>query len=156
VDTKTRRSRRTQFVLVVIVLACLAGPAVLVLGVMLGGTGSPRKAEQLRASLQDIPDPGTARSQLGDTVETKTFANGTWVVGVGVDSHLWMGAYRGGGTVVLKDSRGRVRAFFGHVCGPRGLRFYVEDAQSLEELYERLYREFTEYSFPEDPPHGGG
>src|SRR5687767_12570935 len=63
--------------------------------------GAVSSAEEAEAA---VPGCGTVR-----------FPSGEWVTGVGVDSHSWK---RAKGTLVVRDSRGRVRAFVGHVCGP--------------------------------------
>ncbi len=114
-----------------------------------GGSGSPEEAAQLKAVVEAIPDP---ESGIGCHREyrSKRFENGEWVLGIGRDSHAVMSKYRGGGTVVLKDSRGQVRCFFGHVCGPGGHRHYWYQARSLDEFYKQLveYGTFTEYQWP--------
>ncbi|MCE9533393.1 MAG: hypothetical protein K8T89_20050 [Planctomycetes bacterium] len=78
------------------------------------GKGSPAYAEKWRARLAAIPDPDAALAAYPE-VEVVRCTNGEWVMGVSYDSHRsnW------GGTVVVRESTGRVRAFFGHVCGPR-------------------------------------
>src|SRR5262249_30232056 len=80
------------------------------------GEGSPAFRETWRARLRPLADPDAAAALYPD-VEVVRFAGGEWVIGVSDDSH----ASAWGGTVVVKDSTGRVRAFFGHVCGPRFL-----------------------------------
>lgn len=56
----------------------------------------------------------------------------------------------GGGTLVVKDSRGAIRAFFGHVCGPRFLEGQLERAKSLDDFYDHCLPEwhFQEYEWP--------
>jgi hypothetical protein len=77
------------------------------------GAGSPAFAEKWRARLQPIGDPDSATALYSD-IEVVRFKDGDWVIGVSDDSH----ASPWGGTVVVKDSTGATRAFFGHVCGP--------------------------------------
>ena len=81
-----------------------------------GGTGSIDEALRLKAVVEQIPDPESGEG-CDDGYAAKRFANGEWVLGIGRDSHAMMSEFRGGGTVVVKDSRGRIRCFFGHVCG---------------------------------------
>jgi hypothetical protein len=76
--------------------------------------GLPSVARRLKAEMEPIPDPEIA-VQLHPDWAAVRFPNGEWVFGHGVNSH---GFSVGHGTLVLKDSRGRVRIFFGHVCGP--------------------------------------
>ena len=58
-----------------------------------------------------------------------TFTNGNWVVLNTANSH----ANPWGGTMVTRDSTGRTRVFFGHVCGGETLR-----GDSLDEAYSNL------------------
>ena len=44
----------------------------------------------------------------------------------------------GGGTLVIKDSRGAVRVYFGHVCGPDRLNFMCQQCAGLDEFYGRF------------------
>ena len=107
-------------------------------------SGSPETAEQWKAILQPISDPAEAQ---GDRVEVKRFTDGTWVMGLSQDSHAQNKP--GGGTIAVKDSRGAVRAFFGHVCGPEWLGACFGRAQSLDGLYARLQDKFQEYEWPQ-------
>jgi hypothetical protein len=64
--------------------------------------------------------------------------NGEWVFGHGINSH---GLHPGHGTLVLRDSRGRVRIFFGHVCGPNGGLDWLATARqpmTLDGFYDML------------------
>lgn len=61
-----------------------------------------------------IPDPDTAVQLHPDWGATR-FRNGEWIFGRGINSHNLFELGRG--TLVIKDSRGRIRIFFGHVCG---------------------------------------
>jgi hypothetical protein len=108
------------------------------------GSGSRLNAERWRTRFDKFPDP-TAAAAAYPEVEIMQFANGEWVFGISDDSHRshW------GGTVVVKDSTGRVRAFLGHVCGPNYFR-RLKDSRSLAEFYghgEWRYWRFREYVF---------
>jgi hypothetical protein len=59
----------------------------------------------------------------------REFTNGDWLVWVSDNSH----ANPWGGTVVTRDNRNAVRAFYGHVCG----RTFVH-GDSLTEAYRAL------------------
>jgi hypothetical protein len=97
--------------------------------------GVPSTARCLEAEIEPIPDPDTATREHPDWAAFK-FPNGEWVFGRGIDSH---GIGPGEGTVVLKDSRGRVRIFFGHVCGHNAwlMSTFGED-QTLDTFYAKL------------------
>jgi hypothetical protein len=98
--------------------------------------GVPSIARRLRAEMEPIPDPDTAL-QLHADWGAKRFKNGEWVFGRGINSH---GIGVGRGTLVLKDSRGRIRIFFGHVCGSNpGLGPY--DSQYIATL-DDFYKEW--------------
>jgi hypothetical protein len=80
-------------------------------------------------------------------VQGKRFPDGDWVFGLCRDSH---GRFKqGGGTLVVKDSRGKVRAFFGHVCGWLALEAMLREQKSLDEFYEYLLQhwQFQEYQW---------
>jgi hypothetical protein len=54
----------------------------------------------------------------------------------------------GGGTLVVKDSRGNVRAFFGHVCGGDYLDMELRFTKSLDHFYKLLHESgFKEYGW---------
>lgn len=114
------------------------------LHVMVGlGQGCSRHAEEWRIAFQHIPDPEAGQQAHAD-VTSKRFADGSWVFGICEDSHksIW------GGTIVVKDSRGALRAFFGHVCGPRFLQELLEEAGSVEQVYEAILRKgFEEHAY---------
>src|SRR5262245_2482643 len=76
-------------------------------------SGSPELAADWRAALLAAAGPDEAAAADPDVVVLR-FPNGEWVFGKSRNSHgIWR---RGGGTLVVRDSRGRVRAFFGHMC----------------------------------------
>jgi hypothetical protein len=107
--------------------------------------GSAALASEWKAALLADAEPDDAAARDPDVVVLR-FADGDWAFGKSQDSHgVWR---RGGGTAVVRDSRGRVRAFFGHVCGPRYLSF-GSDLPSLDAFYEQLRKQLrTEYQFP--------
>lgn len=109
------------------------------------GEGSPRYARKWMARLASIESVAQAARELPEAV-THRFEDGEWVVGVCKDSHgsPW------GGTIVVKDSRGEVRAFFGHVCGPGFIkmilsRMRADQRDDLDGFYETIGRSFEEY-----------
>lgn len=101
-------------------------------------SGSPELAEEWRERLLPIDSPETAAR----VAMSKRWPNGEWVAWLSAESHgIWV---RGGGTVVIKDSRGQVRAFFGHVCGG----FFLPcDCKSLDEFYARVAQKYREHHF---------
>ena len=71
------------------------------------------------------------------------FDDGAWLFGLCQSSHgVWK---RGGGTVVVKDSKGQVRAFFGHVCGDGALGDRWEQDSLAEYYHETLKCGFVEH-----------
>jgi hypothetical protein len=110
------------------------------------GDGSPKDAHKWRDRFQAIPDPETARNRYSE-IHVKQFENGEWIFGICTDSHS---SHRGG-TVVVKDSRGAIRAYFGHVCGRYFIDGLFTKSNSLDDFYtcsawETFY--FKEYKFP--------
>ena len=115
-----------------------------------GGTGSMAEAQKLRPRVAAIPGPDSLPAGDRD-YRALRFPNGEWVVGVATDSHALFAEYTGGGTVVTKDSRGRVRCFFGHVCG-KGAALSPEApsarAKSLDEFDAEVAKSFAEQPWP--------
>lgn len=107
------------------------------------GYGSVAEAHRLRTVLEPIDQPDATLDERD--VESKRFPNGEWIVGIGQSSHNSWAILRGGGTLVVKDSRGQVRAFFGHICGPAGFQWTVQTATNLDEFYSRTSHLLTEY-----------
>jgi hypothetical protein len=72
---------------------------------------------------------GTPGRGWGGDLTLLTFTNGDWVVLNTANSHgnPW------GGTMITRDSTGRTRVFFGHVCGGETLR-----GDSLDAAYSNL------------------
>ena len=94
------------------------------------GRGNEGDAQKWLDRFKGLPDPESAKAAYPD-VDTKRFPNGEWVFGVSTDSHHshW------GGTLVIKDSDGRVSAWFGHVCGQSKLLWMSQSKNSLREFY---------------------
>lgn len=92
--------------------------------------GSPTYAKEWKERFEDLPDPEVAKARYPD-VETKKYTNGEWIFGVCRDSH----GPPPRDTIVVKDSRGPVRAFFGHVCGAELLKYQLENSTSLDDFY---------------------
>jgi hypothetical protein len=101
--------------------------------------GVPSIARQLKSEMESIPDPETATRLHSDWAGLR-LKNGEWVFGHGIDSH-WISAGRG--TLVLKDSRGRIRIFFGHVCGNNaGMDWCTPDAYKSLDDFDKTYLQF--------------
>jgi hypothetical protein len=85
--------------------------------------------------MESLTDPETAQ-QLHPDWGLLKFPNGEWVFGYGINSH---GIRLGRGTLVVKDSRGQVRIFFGHICGENGGVFLSRDSvKTLDDFYRDL------------------
>ncbi|HBF34137.1 TPA: hypothetical protein DDW35_06200 [Candidatus Sumerlaeota bacterium] len=106
------------------------------------GEGSRLSAKKWMRNFSNISTPRQAQKTYPSVV-VKTFENGEWVFGICKDSHSSMF----GGTVVVKDSRGTVRAFFGHVCGGNFLRGAILSRENnIDDVYRRLNAcHFQEY-----------
>lgn len=112
-----------------------------------GGMGSMKEAIRLRPVVEAMTEPEERfADHVKETVGLR-FPNGEWVTRVAKDTHAWYSEWFGGGTVVLKDSRGRVRCFFGHVCGSCNL-MVARDAKSLDEFDAALANFFAEQQWP--------
>lgn len=105
------------------------------------GKGSTTYSERWRSRLAPLPDPTAARSAYPE-IEVMEFANGEWVFGVSSDSH----GSHWGGTVVVKDSEGRIRTFFGHVCGP-GFFDRMKGSKNLADFY--VHKEWVQWEMQE-------
>lgn len=134
-------------------VAILLGSVVCMLTAMLinlaagvNDNGSPELAEEWRSALQPLSLSAGDFHAEHPGIEVVRFPNGEWVIGLAQNSHgLFV---RGGGSRVVKDSRGSVRAFFGHVCGPHYLQTFFRETPSLEGFYARLkHLDFTEHAF---------
>jgi hypothetical protein len=99
--------------------------------------GVPSVARRLKAEMEPHSDPDTALARNPDWFAVRCL-NGEWLFGHGINSH---GFAPGGGTLVLKDSRGRIRVFFGHVCGTNaGLEWHAGNRgfKSIDSFYDML------------------
>ena len=111
-------------------------------------SGSPELAAEWWAAFLAALGPDEAAAADPDVVVLR-FPNGEWAFGKSQDSHgIWR---RGGGTLVVRDSRGRVRAFFGHVCGPRYMEWGLgREHPSLDAFYSRVAEGRTvEHALPD-------
>ncbi len=110
-------------------------------------TGSPDLAAKWKAAFEGIDNPEDAQAAFPE-VAVRRFTNGEWWFGISRDSHR----YPDGGTVVFKDSTGKVRAFFGHVCGSRALECSMpSERRSLDDFYRACSGgpfQYKEYTFP--------
>jgi hypothetical protein len=73
--------------------------------------GLPSAGRRLKAEAEAVPNLETALDRHPDWA-TLRFANGEWVVWRSLSSTTFQ---IGGGTAVVRDSRGRVRVYFGFV-----------------------------------------
>jgi hypothetical protein len=145
----TNKRNRKWFPLIAAALLLLAiggGVAYIALGFRYsGGMGSMDEARRLRPLVEAMPPP-TATDRKTEALGI-VYPNGEWVVGVAKDSHALYSRLTGGGTVVLKDSRGRVRCFFGHVCGDGNIG-YASNVDSLDAFDAHLAKQFVEQAWP--------
>lgn len=134
----------------VLLLAIGGGVAYIALGFRYsGGVGSMAEARRLRPVVEAMPTPTTSAADYKMGAVGIVYPNGEWVTGVAKDSHALYSRLTGGGTVVLKDSRGRVRCFFGHVCGGGNIGFVGSAAvDSLDALDAQLANQFVEQTWP--------
>jgi len=98
--------------------------------------GSSKLAGEWTAKLRAYTDLDDARAK-DPRVQGAKLPNGEWVFGYCNDSHGKLPGH-GGGTVVVRDSRGEVRVFFGHVCGDDYLQSYCNHSDSLDVFYKNL------------------
>jgi hypothetical protein len=93
---------------------------------------------QTSAALETATSAEEAEATIADC-GTVRLPSGEWVTGVGVNSHS---SKRAKGTLVLRDSRGQVKSFVGHVCGPRWMPGYFptnhRDFLNLDAFYAML------------------
>jgi hypothetical protein len=108
--------------------------------------GSSAYVARWRSAFEPLADPESAQARYAEVV-ARRFDGGDWVFGVCRDSH----SHRDGGSVVVKDSTGKVRAFFGHVCGDQWLAHALRDFKTLDEFYRFMEEgnfDYKEYAFP--------
>ncbi|MCR9118684.1 MAG: hypothetical protein NXI22_17240 [bacterium] len=116
--------------------------------------GSPELAARWRDEMRmwDSPDDATNES----TVMLYQFANEDWAIVKAKNCHG--GRWSGGGTVVIKDSKGRLSVLNnGHVCGDGNLLIEANHA-NLDSFYAALTEaDFRELVIDECvSPHIGG
>lgn len=132
-------------------LICLAIIGILLLvysGWRIHMQGPPREEEAKR--LRDELTSLHGLDHLPEEVDLFRFPDDTWVMGVGIGSHSMRQA---GGTLALRDSRGKVQVFVGHVCGPgwMGNQVSLQQATTLDEFYKVLAKmRFEKYGGAED------
>jgi hypothetical protein len=137
VTVEKRRARKRRLALCAglafVLFSGCGGFLYLALG--MNNEGSPALAQEWKTALQEFNDLEDAKHH-DQSVQGRVFPDGEWVLGKCRNSH---GLFeRGGGTLVVKDSRGAIRAFFGHVCGPDFLKDQSAAAKSLDDFYRRL------------------
>jgi hypothetical protein len=126
---------------------CMLTAMLINLAAGVNNSGSPELAAEWQAVLTPLTPTASELHKDPPDLEFVTFPNGEWIIGFAQNSHGI--SVRGGGTLVVKDSRGNVRAFFGHVCGPHYLRTFFCETPDLDGFYARLKRlEFTEHVLP--------
>jgi hypothetical protein len=141
----TRRSTIFWSVAMVAVLCCLPCGVLRHLLPVHTDRGSPVVAAAWSDELNLYVTPDAARDTDSEIIVLRC-KNGEWAFGKSADSHGFM--VSGGGTIVVRDSTGQTRVFFGHVCGSNYLLDF-ERRKSLAEIYKEIeMRGFKEY-FPE-------
>ncbi len=105
------------------------------------------EAVKLRPVVEAMPEPVESFGDRDKQTVGIRFPNGEWVTGVTKDSHGLYSEWFGGGTVVLKDSSGRVRCFFGHVCGVGNFMLAGQPA-SLAAFDAAIASHFVEQPWP--------
>lgn len=114
-----------------------------------GGEGSAAEAERMAVTLKAIDSPDAT---LTDDAEFSAhrFENGEWMVALSRSSHAYKSKWLGGGTIVVKDSRGQVRSFMAHVCGEKLPYICATHSKDLDGFYKflRSQAEFRESSIP--------
>jgi hypothetical protein len=132
---------------VIAILCCVAGALLLHLFTGINNDGSMELAQEWKKELQRFVSLEEAKVKMPE-IQGAKFENGEWVIGLCRDSH---GNLRpGGGTMVLKDSRGKTRLFFGHVCGQNYLDMMVTKRKSLDDFYNNMAPAMNEYEWPAD------
>jgi hypothetical protein len=145
------RLRRRTIVWTIVAVVLLIGLSpIAFFAICLYTSGDQLSAEEalrLRAILESTADPESWSQNDGFAYER--FKDGDWILAIGHDSHGLFSRYRGGGTLVTRDSRGGIRWFLGHVCGPAGARVVEFDSLNLDETYRNLVQKygFTEYQW---------
>ena len=114
-----------------------------------GGEGSLIVAQQLKSKLDEVPNP-----EAGEGCDSEyfwhRFPDGEWIIGITRDSHGFFSKYRGGGTVVMKDSRGAIHCYLGHTCGSMFPKDFAQSAKGFDHFLKLMRDEtgMTETSLP--------
>ncbi len=106
------------------------------------GEGSEKYAIEWTEKFKPLDSIESAQKKYPD-IKSYIFENGDWVFGICKDSH----SSSQGGTIVIKESSGKIRCFFGHVCGSGYLSsaFHYKKYKNPEEIYRILIsRSFIE------------
>jgi hypothetical protein len=117
-------------VISVAIIALVVMPAI-------NGRGSEWQAHRWERRFRGIESTAEAIGKY--PVASRQYADGSWIFGIAIGSH----GNPVGGTVVTKDSTGRIRVFFGHVCAPAVLSWALREengasiGQSLSNLVAR-------------------
>lgn len=107
-----------------------------------GGEGSQAIAQQLKSKLESIPSPEAGEGSDREYFWHR-FPDGEWIMGISRDSHGFFSKYRGGGTVVIKDSHGTTRCFLGHCCGTMFPKAFAQSAKGFDHFW-KLMRDDTD------------
>jgi hypothetical protein len=100
------------------------------------------------AILTEVSSPEEAESRIKNC-GTLRFPNGDWVTGVGVNSHS---SKRAKDTMVVRDSRGQVKAYVGHYCGPNWMPGYFPENHPDFSTLDKVYAFLPEWGFKEYSP----
>lgn len=122
------------FIVITIGIITLGIITLIVLSSLPMGKGSESFARKWTSKLKNIESVNEFKKEYPEESYIE-LPSGDWAVGVSSDSH----ASPWGGTVVIKDSSGNTRSFFGHVCGSRYLTMFFNDKlehKNLEDLYK--------------------
>lgn len=92
-------------ILIILIFICIQ---------ILPGRGSKYYAHKWYTIFQKIDSIEKAKREYPD-ISIYKISDGEWIFGISDDSH----ASIFGGTIVVRDSKGNVRCFFGHVCGEK-------------------------------------
>lgn len=136
--------RKTIRVIVALVTQLIATPFVLFFVYIFttGGAGSLAVAQQMKTKLDTIPSPEAGEGSDREYFWHR-FKDGEWIMGFSRDSHGFFSKYRGGGTVVIKDSRGTTRCFLGHCCGTMFPKAFAQSAKGFDHFW-KLMRDDTD------------
>jgi hypothetical protein len=117
-------------------------------GLLSSDSGSVTTASEFEAALSAVATPRDAE-RLDPPAQVHRFPSGEWAAVLVSNSHG--GLFSGGGTVVVRDSTGRVTWFYGHVCGDGGGPT-SENCPTLAEFYDRFGMGFKPLARPAPVP----